>query len=667
MIAALGLWAHLAAALLYGALAFWAWRHGGDDRRAQALVAAFTIMALWSAAQALTPASQLAQLAEAARNIAFLTFMYAVQRDARPRALGYVYAAVAALAGLQVASAVLPPDQVAVARSSIGAVLAAGALVLVHNLYAQAVRASRWGIRLPTLALAAMWGFDLHLYTVASVTRAPVNDLLALRGVIAVMLVPLFAVATRRNSGWRVQLSRTATFRALSLVALAGYFVLTVSLTRALPAEGEWVRLAQAALILVTLAGALLLLPSDKARAWIHVLIAKHLFEHRYDYREDWLRFSRTIGQAGTLGVDERVVKALAELAGSPGGMLLQVGDGDFRAGARWNWRGEADVDAGAQPEAAEWLARTGFIIDFAAPPGGGTSFDMLRAGDAWAGVPLVHGERLLGLVLLEAPSPHRPLDWEDFDLLRAAGSQAASHLAEAQGQEALGEARRFDEFNRRFAFIMHDIKNLVSQLSLVTRNAERHADNPEFRADMIATLQASVKKMNDLLARLAREGGGDAGPLRPLPVRSLLGAVAEAKRRIHPVVVSGDPALYALADWARLEQAVAHLVQNGMEASAAGQPVQLSCRSEDGMVAIEVRDSGRGMSEEFVRVSLFKPFLSTKDTGFGIGAYEARSLIAAMGGRLEVESHEGEGSRFTISLRRADAPAAPQSDRISA
>ena len=133
----------------------------------------------------------------------------------------------------------------------------------------------------------------------------------------------------------------------------------------------------------------------------------------------------------------------------------------------------------------------------------------MIADGEAWAGVPLIHNERLVGLVILAAPEFRRPLDWEDFDLLRTAGNQAASSLAEALGQQALVNAQRFEEFNRRFAFILHDIKNLVSQLSLLARNAERHADNPEFRADMVATLQSSVGKMNDLLARLAPQSHG--------------------------------------------------------------------------------------------------------------------------------------------------------------
>jgi putative PEP-CTERM system histidine kinase len=261
----------------------------------------------------------------------------------------------------------------------------------------------------------------------------------------------------------------------------------------------------------------------------------------------------------------------------------------------------------------------------------------------AWAGVPLIHSGRLVGLVILEPPAFRRPLDWEDFDLFRAAGIQAASYIAEARGQQALADARRFDEFNRRFAFILHDIKNLVSQLSLVARNSERHAGNPEFRADMIATLKASVKKLNDLLARLTPGGAREADPPRPVDVRRVIESVVAAKQRAHPI--------RAKADAAALEQALAHLLQNAIDASGPADPVEVRGFESGGDVVLEVIDRGGGMSEDFVRSRLFQPFASTKETGFGIGAYEARALIAAMGGRLEVESALGEGSRFTLIL----------------
>jgi putative PEP-CTERM system histidine kinase len=280
----------------------------------------------------------------------------------------------------------------------------------------------------------------------------------------------------------------------------------------------------------------------------------------------------------------------------------------------------------------------------------------MRAGGAAWAGIPLLHRERLVGLVILEHPRIARPLDWEDFDLFRTAGTQAASYLAEALSQEALADAQRFDEFNRRFAFIMHDIKNLVSQLSLVARNAERHADNPEFRADMIATLQSSVKKMNDLLARLSQGSNRDAEQLRPVALKPLAAAIARARQSAHPVEVSGDGV--AVADPVRLEQALTHLVQNAIEASEPGRPVRVDIQSHAGEVRIDVVDTGTGMSAEFIRTRLFQPFASTKNGGFGIGAHEARALITTMGGRLEVASREGEGSRFTITLPAATAEA---------
>jgi len=275
----------------------------------------------------------------------------------------------------------------------------------------------------------------------------------------------------------------------------------------------------------------------------------------------------------------------------------------------------------------------------------------MIEDEDAWLIVPLLHFDRLVGAVLLEQPRVSHQIDREDHDLLQVAGRQVASYLAEARGQEALSDARRFDEFNRRFAFIMHDVKNLVSQLSLLARNAERHADNPAFRADMIATLQSSVGKMNDLLARLSQHHRSRAEPpqrhiLLPIVARTVAG-----RRGSHEVAVHGRDDIAALVDPGRLEQALGHLVQNAIDASTPGMPVDVRVTRRAGDAAIEVVDRGRGMSTAFVHGRLFHPFASTKDGGFGIGAFEARSLIVAMGGRIEVESREGEGSRFTILL----------------
>ena len=280
----------------------------------------------------------------------------------------------------------------------------------------------------------------------------------------------------------------------------------------------------------------------------------------------------------------------------------------------------------------------------------------LMEAEDAWALVPLLHFDRLVGAIVLARPRIERQLDWEDFDLLRVAGQQLASYLAEQAGQQALMDASRFDEFNRRIAFVMHDIKNLVSQLSLLAANAEKHADNPAFRADMLVTLRNSADKLSALLARLGRYGSGQVHDLAPIDLAALARAIAERFRTVHPVMLTRETPVEVMGNREGLEQALIHLVQNAIDASEAGAPVFLDVAGDGLHGIIEVVDTGEGMTPEFVRTGLFKPFTSSKQGGFGIGAFEARELVKAMGGRVAVESREGLGTRFTVTLPIAEA-----------
>lgn len=217
-------------------------------------------------------------------------------------------------------------------------------------------------------------------------------------------------------------------------------------------------------------------------------------------------------------------------------------------------------------------------------------------------------------------------------------------------------DASRFDEFNRRMAFVMHDIKNLVSQLSLLSANAEKHADNPAFRADMLVTLRNSSDKLNALLARLGRYGSGQMHELGPIDLAELARGIAERFRPVHTVSLTRTAPVVVMGNREALEQALIHLVQNAIDASEPGASVMLDASSEGLYGTFEVVDSGSGMSPEFVRTGLFKPFVSSKHGGFGIGAYEARELVKAMGGRVAVESREGLGTRFSVVLPIAKA-----------
>ncbi|GAA4753025.1 PEP-CTERM system histidine kinase PrsK [Sphingomonas daechungensis] len=677
-------WSHAICAAAFLGLLLWRLRAVRQpDQRL--LLAGFAVTASWAWLSAILPGDPLASFAETARNLVWIGLLHSLAATSEERQHGVrlVYGAVAAVLGFQLVVTLLrysiPTDAVRDTATLLRVTAAAGSLILVHNLYGQASAASRSNIRLAMIGLSLMWSYDLNLYTVAYLHSRLAPDLYEWRGLVVALTAPMFAMAIRREEGWRVRLSRAATFQSLSLLAICGYFAVMAILATALRGTSvEWSRGILVGLLATMTVAAMVLLPSAKARGWAKVKISKHLFEHRYDYRTEWLRFTTTVGTTGTdaAPLGERVIKAFADILEAPGGLLLAKDpSGAINTASSWNWSGKHPPAGELERVRDFWsaLEATGRIIEFDSLRNGWASPEdraslppewMLEERRAWIGIPLIHGERLFGLILLSSPEYRRVLDWEDFDLLRTAGRQAASSLAEAHGQEALSNAQRFEEFNRRFAFILHDIKNLVSQLSLLSRNAERHADNPEFRADMVATLRSSVDKMNDLLTRLspkaqARSQRSDAQPLRNI----LLDAIA-AKRREHEVKLLGDTSLHAIVDAPALEQAVGHIIQNAVEASSPDAPITVRVAPEGDEVRISITDHGTGMDGDFVRNRLFQPFASTKPDGFGIGSFEARSLIAAMGGRLVVDSTPGVGSEFSIYLPAAEEVAQPQRKR---
>jgi len=543
-----------------------------------------------------------------------------------------------------------------------------GALVLVHNLYVGASQAARQTLRWPAAALATLWLYDLNLYTITYLGNETPVILFELRAVAMFAMIALLAFGILRSeSDIRFQPSRSFAFRSFSLLVIGCYLVVMVMIAQGIAFAGsDFSRLLQIGFVVLASALALAFLPSKKLRGWVRVTISKNLFQHRYDYRAEWLRFTDTIGRAGPQAapLHERAVQAVADITDSPAGLLLTPREeGGMGIDARWQWPNIEVPALAMDVEGVRFFEESQFIVDLddlradrsVGVPAAARPQWLMHDNAAWAMVPLLHYERLVGIVILARPPVARMLDWEDFDLLRVVGRQLASYLAEQSSQDALGEAQRFDEFNRRIAFVMHDIKNLASQLSLLARNAEKHAGKAEFRADMLLTLRNSTDKLQGLLTRLGRYGAQAGGNSDLVPLDHLLANVAKQYEGKHELVTLDREPCAVLGDAEALEQALVHLVQNAIEASNDGSPVFLDLRQNAGNAIIEVVDSGAGMSPEFIRTRLFKPFHSSKQGGFGIGAFEARELVRAMGGRLDVESREGLGTRFLVSLPLAE------------
>lgn len=670
-------WGHALAAFMFAALVGWQMtvRSGGARRVALTLACALT--ALWCLLVARYGAGGISSsVVKSLADAAWLGFLFALQPPIaagrrRPVILG-IYVLLGVLLAAAIIIKLLPlafygspriQQGLFVSGQALRILVTIGSLCLLHNLYTAASPEARFGLGSPMLALAVMWGFDLNLATVAYLIDGWPMGLFALRGMLMVLIAPMLVTVSRLATLDRVRASRAAGFQTLTLVLSGAYLAAMVLLARLLAVVGYQNWLPQLTVGAAFLAFALSLFPSTRYRQRFKKALGRHLFHHRYDYRLEWRRFTETVGQPGEAApaLAERTVKAIADIFDCPGGLLILRGpDGGLETSARWNWQGLDAPTTAAGPDLAVQLEAQGDVIEIARIRHGEEPAAlplipewMIAEDEAWALVPLIHFDRLVGAVLLERPREPRLLDDEDHDLLRVAGRQVASYLAEARGQEALSDARRFDEFNRRFAFIMHDIKNLVSQLSLLARNAERHADKPEFRADMIDTLQGSVGKMNDLLARLSQHHRARPDEPAPHSLRLLVEETLRERARSHAVRIVSQADVMATVDPDRFEQALGHLVQNAIDASD-GKPVEIVLARRGLEAVVEVVDQGCGMSAEFIRSRLFHPFSSTKEGGFGIGAYEARSIVAGMGGRLDVQSREGEGSRFTITLPMA-------------
>jgi putative PEP-CTERM system histidine kinase len=676
-------WSYAAAACAFASVVLWRIRVRAE-RSEKLLVAACAATAIWAMVAAVCGRTDpMTMLFGTLRNLVWVMLLYEMSGGMRGHALTgvrLVFAAVALSLGLHLVlntlAIVLPMsaaqfEDVLSTGSLLRITMSAGALILVHNVYGQAAPESRLRIRGPMLGLTLMWGYELNLATLAYLqgsAAAGVADLFRLRGIFLALTAPLFAWTGGVTYSMKVKLSRAATFQSLSLVAIGSYLALMAVLAGALRhTQWNWGSVGTAALLLLLAAGAVMVPLSERARGWMKVKLAKHLFEHRYDYRLEWLQFTETLGRSepDAPPVGERVIKAFADIVDAPGGILLVEESGVIVTAASWNWAGPHPATLADASEFWAALESGRRVIEFEGLRKGWASpvdravpvpRQLIDDDRAWAGIPLIHHDRLAGVVLLAPPDYNRALDWEDFDLLRAAGRHAASALAEAHVQQALANAQRFEEFNRRFAFILHDVKNLVSQLSLLARNAERHADNPEFRADMVETLKSSVGKMNDLLARLSPRSGSRVQRLEPQPLRPVLAAAITAKRGDHEVKLLGDTGLWAVVDGTALEQAVGHLLQNAVEACSPTLPVGVRVARQGDSVSIAVSDKGTGMDSDFVRDRLFQPFSSSKPGRFGIGANEARSLVAAIGGRLNVDSRPGRGTTFTILVPLADA-----------
>jgi len=537
------------------------------------------------------------------------------------------------------------------------------ALVLLEQVFRNATEDSRWNIKPLSLGLAGAFLFDLYLFSQAVLFNRPDEDALSIRGGVHALMMPLLLLSSSRRSDWiaKIQLSPKAAFHSATLL-IAGIYLIFISGVGYYVRYfgGDWGRALQLGLVVFALIMLVILALSGTMRAKLKVFLGKHFFRYRYDYREEWLKFTRALSASNSpQELGSQVVRGLAEMVESPGGGLwLRVkGEAAFSQTARWNLAPTNEKERVDTPM-CQYLADGGKLINLEDYRSFSRRYGSLKIPvwlqelpQAWLVVPLMVGDELTGFVVLASARTLFDVNWEVNDLLKTASKQAASYLAQMQATEALLEVRKFDAFNKMSAFVVHDLKNIVTQLSLMMKNAKRLGDNPEFQQDMLMTVENSLDRMRQLMLQL-REGATPPGKAFGVNLSAIVMRVqAVAKARGRTLELLAVETVATRGHEERLERIIGHVVQNAFDATDPSGHVWLKLERVGGQASIVVKDTGQGMTQDFIRDRLFKPFQTTKQGGMGIGAYESYQYVQELGGKIDVQSEVNHGTTVTLLL----------------
>ena len=546
--------------------------------------------------------------------------------------------------------------------------------VLLDNMMRNLDQDRFWSAKHLGIGLGAVLFFQALVLTPELLTNSVSSAMTMARPLVYLLVMPLFVVSAIRSPGLelRVHSSRKIVFQTTALIAIGIVLQGTAIAAYYLRTRGGDNGTVLAILLgFGSIVGFAVVLASRTVRSRVATFINENFFSYKYDYRLEWQNFIRAVSQWDDDNVPLGVLRTMAELVDSPGGGLWVWRE-------RWNrfmpvahWSLNCDLSPiAANDELVRALTDEGCaFLDLTLENGEPSSVAWRqRFPGSWLVVPFRYRSSVAGFALINRPRSERTLTWEDRNLISLVALQLAAYLVQQETAQALMDARQLEQFNKRFAFILHDTKNAIGQLTLLVRNAEQFGHDEEFRKDMIATLRNSVEKLQALLASLT--GGpvsGAAPAVLPASVdleKIAAGFVQERRRMgFNLQIEDHGPAVARLGDSSAFVGVLEHVVANALEATPSGAPVTLRIARIGNSVFLTVQDKGPGMSENFIANELFRPLKTTKKTGFGIGAFQAREIMRELGGDVEIRSKLGEGTAVTLIL-----PAfAPEREILSA
>ena len=552
-----------------------------------------------------------------------------------------------------------------------GTVVASAALILMNLewTFRATVGASRWKIKYAVIGIALLFGVWIYSSSEIILNSANSVRLIAVNSAALTLSCLLLSVWLYRSrlSPIGVYPSSAALHRSLTLVLAGAYLIVVGLLAKAAGIlRGEETFHVEVLFVLTALVGLGLLCLSDRLRAATRRFVSCHFKRPFHDYRRVWSNFTQrttaVLDRQEFTRTAARLISETFEVL-SVSIWLVDESRGDLVLGVSTSLDQEKVATRSLPDDTLRELSK--------AVGRGAHPVDIDRCTEDWCRhlresnpnrfrngghrfcMPLAYGAEIMGLIVLGDRVRGVPFSAEDLELLRCLGDQIAGSLRSLSLSLKLVEAKELEAFQVMSAFLVHDLKNTASALSLTLRNLPEHFANPAFRDDALRALAKSVERVNDLISRLTAlrqkvEISRSQADLNQV-VAAARSVVSESPT--VTIVQNCRPLPPFLMDPKQIESAVVNLVLNARQAIAHHGEIRIETGRDNGWALITVSDNGCGMDPDFMAHSLFKPFKTTKSDGLGIGMFQTKAIIEAHGGRIAVQSESGKGTTFRVWL----------------
>ncbi len=542
-------------------------------------------------------------------------------------------------------------------------------LMNIERTFRATVGTMRWRIKFLVLGLGVIFGARIYTRSQALLFSDYSPSQLSVEATALLIGCALIAVAYVRTGFNEIDVypSRAVLHTSVTVLLTGAYLFVVGILAQVVARFGGTAGFPIAAfVVLVGVVILAILLLSERARQSLQLFISRHFRRPQHDFRQIWARFTRSLAVA----LDETALGTIAArmisetfgalsvstwLFDEQGERLIRVGS---TSDAEQSHDDFTSSIAGKELNSAE-------LIKLSRP------FDLGRAKEKWARdlmeksngqfrsggspicVPLIGGEHWLGAIVLADRVRGLRYSAEEMDLLKCIGEQVAASLLKLRLTEEIMERKELEAFQTMSAFLIHDLKNAASTLGLMLENLPTHFDNPAFRQDAFRGIGSAASRINDLINRM--NALRHELCLKPAELDLNL-VVTEALANLNGtldtnLITKFDQIPKISADQQQLQSVFTNLLFNARDAVGMNGRITVQTARQGEWVALSVSDNGCGMTEQFIKNSLFRPFRSTKKKGLGIGMFQSKTIVEAHHGKIHVESELGVGTTFRVML----------------